>query len=66
MGTHSIAIDEHLNLNYVRDLARKYGLGFCGNLKLTLSLSLGLISPREDALINLAAGGTEGYVFAPG
>jgi MtaA/CmuA family methyltransferase len=66
LGTHSFAIDEHLNLNFVRDLARKYGLGFCGNLKLTLAMSLGLISPREDALINLAAGGTEGYVFAPG
>ena len=37
-----------------------------GNLKLTLALSLGLLSPREDALVSLAAGGTQGYTFAPG
>ena len=55
-----------MNLNYVRDMAYKYGKGFGGNLKLTTSLMLGFISPREDALISLAAGGTQGYIFAPG
>ena len=43
-------IDEQMNMNFIRDLARKYGKGFGGNLKLTLALSLGLLSPREDAL----------------
>jgi uroporphyrinogen decarboxylase len=66
VGTHGFAIDEQLNLNFIRDVARKHGKGFGGNLKLTLALSLGLISPREDALISLAAGGTQGYTFAPG
>jgi len=66
LPTHGFAIDEQMNLNFVRDLAYKYGKGFGGNLKLTTSLMLGLISPREDALISLAAGGTRGYVFAPG
>jgi MtaA/CmuA family methyltransferase len=66
VGTDGFAIDEQLNLNYVRDVALKYGVGFGGNLKLTLGLSLGLVSPREDALIALAAGGSTGYVFAPG
>lgn len=66
IGTHGFAIDEQLNMNFVRDMARKYGLGFGGNLKLTLALSLGLISPREDAIVSLAAGGTIGYTFAPG
>lgn len=66
IGTHGIAIDEQLSLNFVRDLAIKHGVGFGGNLKLTLALSLGIISPREDAIISLAAGGTQGYVFAPG
>jgi len=47
-------------------MAYKYGKGFGGNLKLTTSLMLGMISPREDALISLAAGGTQGYTFAPG
>ena len=66
VGTHGFAIDEQMNLNFVRDIARKYGKGFGGNLKLTLALSLGLLSPREDALISLAAGGTHGFTFAPG
>ena len=66
VGTHGFAIDEQLNMNFVRDIARKYGKGFGGNLKLTLALSLGLLSPREDALVSLAAGGTQGYTFAPG
>lgn len=66
IGTHGFAIDEQLNLTFVRDLALKYGKGFGGNLKLTLALSLGIISPREDAIVSLAAGSTIGYVFAPG
>jgi uroporphyrinogen decarboxylase len=66
VGTDAFAVDEQMNLNFIRDVALKYGKGFGGNLKLTLALSLGLISPREDALISLAAGGTHGYTFAPG
>jgi uroporphyrinogen decarboxylase len=66
IGSHAFAIDEQLNLSFVRDLAVKHGLGFGGNLKLTLALSLGLISPREDALLSLAAGGTQGFILAPG
>jgi len=42
IGTHGFAIDEQLNMVFVRDLARKYNVGFGGNLKLTLALSLGL------------------------
>ena len=66
IGTHGFAIDEQMNMNFIRDLARKYGVGFGGNLKLTLALSLGLLSPREDAIVSLAAGGQHGYTFAPG
>jgi uroporphyrinogen decarboxylase len=66
VGTHGFAVDEQMNLNFVRDLARKYNKGFGGNLKLTLALSLGLISPREDAIVNLAAGGNIGYTFSTG
>ena len=66
IGTHGFAIDEQLNLNFIRDLAHKHGVGFGGNLKLTLALSLGLLSPREDAIVSLAAGGHIGYTFAPG
>jgi uroporphyrinogen decarboxylase len=66
IGTDGFSIDEQMNMNFIRDLARKYGLGFGGNLKLTLALSLGLLSPREDAIVSLAAGGQHGFTFAPG
>lgn len=66
IGTHGFAIDEQLNMIFVRDMARKYNVGFGGNLKLTLALSLGLLSPREDAIVSLAAGGNIGFTFAPG
>ncbi|MBW2238873.1 MAG: hypothetical protein JRF39_07510, partial [Deltaproteobacteria bacterium] len=66
IGTHGFAIDEQMNMNFIRDLGRKHGVGFGGNLKLTLALSLGLLSPREDAIVSLAAGGHIGYTFAPG
>ncbi|MBI5252703.1 MAG: hypothetical protein HY912_24675 [Desulfomonile tiedjei] len=66
VGTDGFAIDEQLNLTYVRDVALMHGVGFGGNLKLTLALSLGLLSPREDAIVSLAAGGSTGFVFAPG
>jgi uroporphyrinogen decarboxylase len=66
IGTDGFAIDEQMNMNFIRDLALKHGVGFGGNLKLTLALSLGLLSPREDAIVSLAAGGQHGYTFAPG
>jgi len=66
IGTHGFAVDEQMNMNFVRDIARKYDKGFSGNLSLTLALSLGLLSPREDAIVSLAAGGHHGYTFAPG
>lgn len=66
IGTDAFAIDEQLNLHFVRDMAHQYGVGFAGNLKLTLALSLGLISPREDAIVSLATGGTKGFVLAAG
>jgi uroporphyrinogen decarboxylase len=66
VGTDGFAIDEQLCLNYIRDLALRYGVGFGGNLKLTLALSLGILDPREDAIVSLAAGGHIGFVFAPG
>lgn len=66
IGTDAFAIDEQLNLNLVRDMALRHGMGFGGRLKLTMALSLGLLSPREDAIANIAAGGTQGYFLAPG
>ncbi|MFH1116617.1 MAG: uroporphyrinogen decarboxylase family protein [Pseudomonadota bacterium] len=66
IGTDGFAIDEQLNLSYVRDVALEHGVGFAGNIKLTLALSLGLLSPREDAITCMAAGGGTGFILAPG
>ncbi|MDJ0829752.1 MAG: uroporphyrinogen decarboxylase family protein [Desulfobacterales bacterium] len=66
VGTHGFAVDEQVNLGFVRDMAHRYGKGFGGNLKLTSALMLGMIDPKTDALISLAAGGNHGYTFAPG
>ena len=66
IGAHGIAIDEQLPLGIVGQMARHHKIGFAGNLKLTMALSLGLISPREDAIVNLAQGGRTGFVLAPG
>ncbi|MBS4031955.1 MAG: hypothetical protein KGZ63_11135 [Clostridiales bacterium] len=66
LGVHSFSCDEQVNLNYARDLALHYGLGFSGSLKLTMSLMLGMVDPREDAITSLSAGGSTGYVLAPG
>ncbi len=66
VGTHGFAVDEQMNMNFIRDIARRYKKGFGGNLKLSLALCMGLISPREDALISLAAGGTNGFILSPG
>lgn len=66
MGVHSFSCDEQVNLTYARDLALKYGLAFSGSLKLTMSLTLGIIDPREDALVSLSAGGSTGFILAPG
>lgn len=66
LNTDAFAIDEQLNLSLVRDMALKHKKGFGGRLKLTMALSLGLISPREDTIACLAAGGTQGFILAPG
>ena len=34
IGTDAFAVDEQLNLGFVRNMAQKYKLGFSGNLKL--------------------------------
>lgn len=66
VGTDGFAVDEQVSLTYARDVARKYGMGFGGNLSVSTALALGIISPREDAIASLAAGGTIGYAFSPG
>jgi len=66
VGTHSFAVDEQMNMNYIRDLGVKYGQGFGGNLKLTLALSLGIVDVEKDTIVSMSAGGMTGYTLSPG
>ena len=43
IGTHGFAIDEQLNLLWVRDMALKYGVGFGGNLETDPGLESGIV-----------------------
>jgi uroporphyrinogen-III decarboxylase len=65
-GADCVTVDEQLNLAHIRDMALKYGRGFGGNLKLTMALSLGIIDPREDTLVCMAAGQNLGFTLSPG
>ncbi|MBM3299844.1 MAG: hypothetical protein FJY85_07810 [Deltaproteobacteria bacterium] len=66
LGTDGFAVDEQVPLTYARDVARKHGVGFGGNLNVTRALLLGIMSPREDAIVSMAAGGCTGFVLSPG
>ncbi|WP_070000911.1 uroporphyrinogen decarboxylase family protein [Cellulosilyticum sp. I15G10I2] len=64
---NNISIDENIPLDYVKEVAGKYGVSFGGNVKLTLSLLFGTVTDCiKDAQNCMAVGGTKGYILAPG
>lgn len=63
----NISIDENIPLDFVRDICRKKGVSFGGNMKLTSVMLLG--SPDDnkvDAMACMELGGMEGFILAPG
>lgn len=63
----NISIDENIPLEYVKEVAGKYGVSFGGNVKLTLSLLFGTVTDCiKDAKNCMAIGATKGYILAPG
>ncbi len=63
----NISVDENISLENLRDLAKAGRKSFGGNLKLTAVLLLGSGDDvRVDVLRCLDAGGTEGFILAPG
>lgn len=63
----NISVDENIPLENLRDITRKYGKSFGGNLKLTVALLLGSEADAKlDAIRCLDIGGTEGFICAPG
>jgi len=66
-GPHNISIDENIPLEYVKNVCRKYGISFGGNIKLTVTMLFG--SPTDnirDAENCMAVGGRKGYILSPG
>ncbi len=62
-----LSIDENIPLDFVRDMCRKYGLSFGGNIKLTVVMLFGTPTDNvNDAMNCMAIGGTKGYILAPG
>jgi len=63
----NVSIDENVSLDYARQLASKTGKSLGGNLKLTTVLLLGSeADARRDAVRCIDAGGTRGFILAPG
>ncbi|MDR4987635.1 MAG: uroporphyrinogen decarboxylase family protein [Bacteroidales bacterium] len=63
----NISIDENIPLDFVKEMAAKYGLSFGGNLKLTSVLSLGSVQDVEKhTLETMELGGETGFILAPG
>ncbi|MCK5821191.1 MAG: hypothetical protein KAH17_04875, partial [Bacteroidales bacterium] len=63
----NVSIDENIPLDYVRDICKKYGISFGGNLQLTLVLLMG--SPEDcqkHALECMDTAGEAGFLLAPG
>jgi len=66
-GPDNISIDENIQLSYVKDISREYGISFGGNMQLTVCL---LFGTKEDCLRNgmdcMTVGGETGFILAPG
>jgi uroporphyrinogen decarboxylase len=63
----NVSIDENIPLDYVRDICRKKGVSFGGNLQLTAVMLLGSEADNKiNAVECMDIGGYEGFILAPG
>jgi MtaA/CmuA family methyltransferase len=63
----SISIDENIPLDYVKDVCTRHGVGFGGNMQLTVVLLTGTPDDsRRNAIECMEIGGDTGFVLAPG
>jgi uroporphyrinogen decarboxylase len=63
----NVSIDENIPLEFVKEIALSKKISFGGNLKLTVVLLMGdTDDARQDALVCLDLGGTQGFILAPG
>lgn len=63
----NISIDENIPLEYVKEIAQKYGVSFGGNIKLTLTMLFGTPADNiNDAQNCVSIGGNKGFILSPG
>lgn len=63
----NISIDENIDLQYVVDTCRPYGVSVGGNIKLTLTMLFGTpYDNMRDATECMTTGGHKGFILAPG
>ena len=63
----NISIDENIDLQYVVDTCKPYGVSVGGNIKLTLTMLFGTPYDNvQDATNCMTIGGKKGYLLAPG
>lgn len=63
----NISIDENIPLTHVRDICRRKGISFGGNMQLTVVMLLGNEAANKiNALECLEVGGNTGYILSPG
>ncbi len=62
-----LSIDENIPLDYVRDICRKHGMSYGGNIKLTVTMLFGTpVDNVNDAMNCVNIGGKKGFILAPG
>lgn len=64
---HNISFDENIPMEYVKEIASKYGVSIGGNIKLTVTMLFGTpLDNINDAQNCMAIGGKKGFILSPG
>lgn len=63
----NVSVDENIPLDFVKEVSRRYGISFGGNLQLTVVLLMGNEDDvRRHTLEAIELGGDSAYILAPG
>lgn len=64
---HNLSFDENIPMEYVKDIATKYGVSIGGNIKLTVTMLFGTpMDNINDAENCMTIGGKKGFILSPG
>ncbi len=63
----NVSVDENIPLDFVKEVSRRYGVSFGGNLQITVMLLMGAEDDvRQHVRETIELGGNTGYILAPG